>query len=245
MSKKYVVDAGNTAIAYGIYDGGVINPQRIATSEISHSSELLSLLNPIGVEDVVVASVGVERIGEIIKQAQAEAGFQLHFVTGIDPLGAVLDYGTPETLGPDRIANTIAVVAQQCVPSIVIDVGTAITIDVVNSDGHFVGGLIAPGLETSRNALTHFAPTLPDVALQAPENLLGTDTTSCIQSGVVHGSAAMINQVVHQLRTQYSIDNVVLTGGHATILYPLVDKSVVCDEWLTLRGLGHADLTKA
>lgn len=241
---KYVFDVGNTTISYAKYiDGDVVDPSRVATSQIETVDQLLSLAdNAIGRDSIVVASIGVKRVNDLFERAQHQVGFNLQRITGSNTHGALISYGTPLTLGPDRIANTIAVTASKKIPCIVVDCGTAITIDVVNSQGEFIGGMIAPGIETSRNALTHFAPSLPDVELVAPDDILGRDTISCIQSGVIYGAAAMIEKSISKIKKNYDVSRIVLTGGHAELIHPLLEIESELDIWLTLRGLGSANI---
>jgi type III pantothenate kinase len=242
MTERYVLDVGNTTAAFALFtDGDVINPQRMATNLIVSLDDFSPMFNnAITSESHIVACVGVPRVADLLREYQQQVGCSLSFIDGRHLGGANVIYETPHTLGADRIANTVAVLKQDFVPCVVIDCGTAITIDVVNSDREFIGGLIAPGLETSRNALLHYAPTLPEVDLVAPIDIVGTNTVMCIQSGVMHGAAAMIDNVLEKLHRHYGITKYVLTGGHAPVLFPLLHSDVVLDEWLTLKGLGVA-----
>lgn len=245
---RCVIDVGNTSIASALFsDDQILNPTRIDTGEIENLSDVDDLVQQVQKRssqayNEIVVCVGVARLRDLMEKYGKQASIKIHFVSGQNSCGAKILYETPETLGPDRIANTIAVTRLFTQPTLVIDCGTAINIDFINSEGHFVGGMIAPGPGTSRDALTHSAPSLPEVPIRAPESLIGTSTMTCIQSGILFGAAALINSVVSQLKQEYGDIQTVVTGGYSNLIFPLIKVEATHDEWLTLRGLGFADI---
>ena len=140
--------------------------------------------------------------------------------------GAKISYETPETIGPDRVANSIAAQVIYKKNVIVVDCGTAITIDAIDENGIFVGGVIAPGIETQRNSLTQSAPALPEVELSVPDDILG--------------SSSMIDSVVGKISAKNGYNTFVLTGGNSHILKSILETDFIHDDFFTLKGLGLA-----
>ncbi len=149
----------------------------------------------------------------------------------------------PREVGTDRIANALAAVQLYGAPCLVVDIGTAITIDVVNPAGAFAGGVIAPGIETATDALGDVAAQLRRVELVRPRTLVAKNTVEALQSGAVHGFAAMVDGLVDRIRTDQSFapdTPVVLTGALASLLLRDLATPVKHEPLLTLRGLHQA-----
>lgn len=246
-NSRCVIDVGNTTIATALFiDGQVHFPERISTDKVQSSSDVEKLIQNVRDRtsldfNETVVCVGVSRVRDLLEKYGETNAVDFKFVSGVNLAGAKVIYETPETLGPDRIANTIGAAKVFSQPTLVIDCGTAINIDLIDVDGNFVGGMICPGLETQRDGLTHFAPSLPEVPLVAPEDLIGTSTIGCIQSGILNGSAAMIDSIASRLSERYSKLKVVITGGFSSSIFPLLTIDAEHDEWLTLKGLGFAE----
>lgn len=247
-ANRCVIDVGNTSIASALFSSDqVLNPIRIETGEIENVSDVDNLVQQVQMRtsqsfNEIVVCAGVAKLRELIEKYGKQNSIKINFVSGQNLCGAKILYETPETLGPDRIANTIAVTKLFTQPTLVVDCGTAINIDFINLEGQFVGGMIAPGPRTSRDALTHFAPSLPEVPIIAPKSLIGTSTMTCIQSGILLGAAAMIDSVVSQLRYEFGGIKTLVTGGYSNVIFPLIKSEATHDEWLTIRGLGFADI---
>jgi type III pantothenate kinase len=149
----------------------------------------------------------------------------------------------PREVGTDRIANALAAVNRYGAPCLVVDVGTAITIDVVNPAGAFIGGAIAPGIETATDALGAVAAQLRRVELVRPRSVVAKSTVEALQSGAIHGFAAMVDGLVERIRTEQSLDPatpVVLTGALAPLIADELTTPIRHDPLLTLHGLQHA-----
>jgi type III pantothenate kinase len=242
---RLVIDAGNTTLSHGLYDGELIMPSRIRSGEIKTTQDFSDLVDDAlkaseNSIDQIVVCAGVSRIRALIYEYAHVSDIPVHFVYGSNLCGAKISYETPETIGPDRIANAIAAQHIYSKNVIVVDCGTAITIDAINGEGIFVGGIIAPGIETQRNALIQSAPALPEVELTLPDDILGTNTIDCIKSGVLYGASSMIDSVVKKIAAKNGFDTFVLTGGNAHILKPILETDSIFDEFFTLKGLALA-----
>jgi pantothenate kinase type III len=149
----------------------------------------------------------------------------------------------PREVGTDRIANALAAVHLYGAPCIVVDVGTAITIDVVSPSGAFIGGVIAPGIETATDALGTAAAQLRRVELLRPRSVVAKNTVEALQSGAIHGFAALVDGLVTRIRAEQSLDDgtpVVLTGALAPLIAEQLSTPVRHEPLLTLRGLYQA-----
>ncbi|NIK56152.1 type III pantothenate kinase [Kribbella shirazensis] len=149
----------------------------------------------------------------------------------------------PREVGTDRIANALAAVHKYGAPCLVVDVGTAITIDVVSPAGAFIGGVIAPGIETATDALGQAAAQLRRVELVRPRSVVAKNTVEALQSGAIHGYAALVDGLVTRIRTEQSLNDdlpVILTGALAPLLADELTAPVSHEPLLTLHGLYHA-----
>ncbi|MEV6891170.1 type III pantothenate kinase [Kribbella sp. NPDC051137] len=149
----------------------------------------------------------------------------------------------PREVGTDRIANALGALTLAGAPCLVVDVGTAITIDVVNPAGAFVGGVIAPGIETATDALGLAAAQLRRVELVRPRSVVAKNTVEALQSGAIHGFAALVDGLVSRIRTEQSLAGdtpVVLTGALASLLDGQLHTHTRSEPLLPLRGLYQA-----
>jgi type III pantothenate kinase len=144
----------------------------------------------------------------------------------------------PQEVGADRIVNAVAAYEQYGGPCIVADYGTATTFDVISAEGDYVGGVIAPGIEVSLEALTSRAAKLINVELIEPEHVIGKSTTEALQSGAVYGFAGEAEGVVHAIWAELGERaRVIATGGLAGLIARHTDVIETVDEFLTLRGI--------
>jgi len=152
--------------------------------------------------------------------------------------GLSIQTDNPREVGADRIVNALAAFHRYGGPCIVIDFGTATTYDVVSDQGDFLGGAIAPGVQTSNASLSRETARLPQVELHAPRSPVGRNTVEAIQSGLVFGTAAETDGMIDRIRKELGgTAKVVATGGLAPVIVPhcrFVDEQ---DPWLTLEGL--------
>ena len=200
---------------------------------------MLSLcgLNLSKIDDVIVGSVVPETNFHVRKLCEKYLQVEAVFVTK-DNVGIELAVERPEDVGADRLVNALAVKVHYQTPAIVIDFGTATTFDVINAQGAYAGGVIAPGIDLSMNALHQAASKLPKVSVRKPDNVVGKTTVQAMQSGVYWGYTSLIEGIVDKIRDELGGDVLVLaTGGFASLFAS--DSAVIdqVDEGLTLKGL--------
>lgn len=243
-----VVDAGNTNIVFAVHDGNEWRGAwRIATDAQRTSDEyavwLLSLLQLTGLRrEQVDAAV----IGTVVPAALYHLRRLCRDWFAVEPLvaRATLDWGfdikvdNPEEVGADRLLNTLAGHQTYGGPLIVIDFGTATTFDIADADGAYLGGIIAPGINLSIEALHRAAARLPRIGIGRPQSVIGRNTVAAMQSGIYWGYVAMIEGLCARVKTEYGRDlKVLATGG----LAPLVAEGTTIishiDPDLTLDGL--------
>ncbi len=152
--------------------------------------------------------------------------------------GMVISGYDRRKLGNDRIADMTAAKTLYGTPSVVFDMGTATTVSVINKDGVFIGGMIMPGLGLSLNALSSGTALLPGIKPYAPNSLLGQDTVSCINNGVIYSQASAIEGISSRVENELDESvNTVITGGAAKLVVPVLRRRVIYDEHLLLKGL--------
>ncbi|MFR5880100.1 MAG: type III pantothenate kinase [Cloacibacillus evryensis] len=152
--------------------------------------------------------------------------------------GLEIKMKNPTGLGADRLLNAVAGIEKYGKPLIVVDLGTTITLDVVSREGAYLGGVIAPGMEIGMESLFSRAAKLPQIELVAPENYIGGNTVEAIQSGIIYGTAGMVDRMIKGIFKELGGPcRVVVTGGHAPIIAKYSNRVDTVDQWLTLDGL--------
>jgi len=152
--------------------------------------------------------------------------------------GIPIRHDDPREVGPDRIANSVAAAERYGAPCIVVDFGTSTNFDVVSADGEYVGGVLAPGIEISMDALAVRAARLRKVDFVEPESVIGKTTVAALQSGVVYGFAGQVDGIVAAIRSELGADgHVIATGGLAELIAPHSKTIEKVDPFLTLEGL--------
>ena len=233
MGQNLVIDQGNSAAKVAIFRG----PALVRSWRYEELTP--RILTDIAADYDITAAIycSVSRHGEDIVVTLRGIAPRVYELTSMLPLPIKIGYTTPTTLGRDRIAAIAG--AWACYPGrsvLVVDAGTAVTYDVLDTDGTFIGGNIAPGLWMRAQALHDMTSRLPLVDVESEHNvaLWGTDTEGAIMSGVVRGVAGEIAYY----RSQLPDDTIVmLTGGDAVRLAPLIDGNVEIDSLLVCKGL--------
>jgi type III pantothenate kinase len=151
--------------------------------------------------------------------------------------GLPIRYDDPREVGPDRIANSVAAVERHGAPCIVVDFGTSTNFDAVSVAGEFVGGVLAPGIEISMDALFARAARLVKVDFAAPPTVIGKTTAQALQSGLVYGFAGQVDGIVERIRAELGEAPAVATGGLAELIAPHARTIDKVDPFLTLEGL--------
>jgi type III pantothenate kinase len=242
------VDAGNTNVVLGLYDGErLVADWRITTPQTWTGDEVAMLLidlfslrglDPKDVTDVVIGSV-VPNLTPALEEA-SEVHLKLKPII-VGPgvkTGIRIAIENPKEVGADRIANTLAAFRKYGGPAIVIDLGTAVTYDAISAAGDYLGGAIAPGVGISLDALLEHTAKLVRVELTAPDTVIGRSTVAAIQSGLLWGFVGQIEGMVQRMTQELGGSaRVIATGGQAGMVAGLTHVIDEVDSQLTLEGL--------
>ena len=246
------IDMGNTQTALGLFDGDeLMQSWRMPTDHTHTTDELhMRLVGYFQKDGLDIGCVdGIAFAGVVPQLTRAWCGVAeklgVH-LTMVGPETAAVTKSRaphPSEVGADRIANATAAAMIYGSPSIVVDFGTATNIDVVDAEGYYIGGAIAPGVRISFDALTARAARLASVPLEAPGHAIGTTTVECMQSGSVVGAAAMAEGLVARMRVELDAPEayVIATGGLAGVVAEATDVFDTIDQQLTLKGIREID----
>lgn len=244
------IDIGNTHIAFGCIDNNsVIKPiLRIPTdrkdTEFLYAIRIKEILNLSNIdikkiEGTIISSVvppvtdTIKRAVEIIldkKIVVVGPGIKSGIKIGIDDPGA---------LAADLLSTAVGALYNYKSPCIIIDMGTATTVTLIDENNVYRGGVIYPGINTSISALKNKTALLPGIEIKAPKKVIGTNTIECMQSGIIYGTAGAIDGIIDAFISSYGkIETIVCTGGIGHTIYPYFKHKVVMDEDLLLKGLG-------
>ena len=241
------IDAGNTQTVVGLYrEDELLEPWRLHTNVERTSDEHALLLRQLlalrhltfpDVTGVVVSST-VPRLTEALRE-MAERYLSVP-ATVLEPgirTGMAILYENPKEVGPDRIANAVAAYDLYGGPVIVVDFGTATTVDATSAAGEYLGGAILPGIEISLDALFARAAALSRVKLVAPRRVIGKSTVESIQSGTFFGFGAAVDGLCQRFEAELGRSTVISTGGLGALLLPYCESIADYHPWLTLHGL--------
>ncbi len=237
------VDVGNTQTALGMYAGDDLRDHwRVATERSTTADELGVLLSGLldfeSVEGICLASTVPVLIREWEALATKWAHAALLVVGPGTKSGIPIRYDDPREVGPDRIVNAVAARERYGAPVIVVDFGTSTNFDVVSPAGEYVGGVLAPGIETSMEALFARAARLVKVDYAPPATVIGKTTVGGLQSGLVYGFAGQVDGIVGRIREELGAEaTAIATGGLADLVAPHSRTIERVDPFLTLDGL--------
>ena len=239
------LDVGNTSITMGIFRGQkLLAARRIPTHGLGvYTKPIRDFLHRQGkshqkLSGVIISSV-VPRATAVLKRNLKELALPRPLILGEDLKAPIVNrYRIPSQVGQDRLVNAIAAYELYGGPAIVVDFGTAVTIDLVSGRREYLGGLIVPGIEIALEALSERAALLPRIKLTPPKEFLGRDTVSSMRSGIFFGYSALCDGIVNQLKAKYAKKaKVIATGGHCRLLAPLCRTIRIVNPNLTLQGL--------
>jgi len=243
MPGLLAVDVGNTQTALGLFEGDELARRwRLATEPQRTGDELGlflgGLLDLDALDGLSLAST-VPALIRSYEELAARVGVPLLVLGPGTKTGIPIRYDDPREVGPDRIANAVAALDRYGAPSIVVDFGTSTNFDVVSPAGEYVGGVLAPGVEVSMDALFEHAARLVKVDFVAPDTAIGKTTESALRSGLVYGSAGQVDGIVDRIRTELGDETApaIATGGLAELIAPHARTIDRVDAYLTLEGL--------
>ena len=243
-----VIDIGNSNIVMGTYEGKkLMKHWRISTDRQKTGDEYGMLINDLfryqgvhisDIHNIIISSVVPPLVVPMVKMC--ERYFHIHPLLvgpGIKT-GIRLNYENPRAIGADRIVNVVGAYEQFGGPLIVIDIGTATTFDVVAENGDFLGGVIAPGIGTSADALFNSTAKLPRIELVPPKNIVCRNTVQGMQAGIIFGYVGQIDEIVRRIRLETGMYmKVIATGGLARMIAKESKTIDKVDHFLTLTGL--------
>jgi type III pantothenate kinase len=237
------IDVGNTQTAFGLFEGEELREHWRVTTERNRSGDELGALygnfvDLDSVDGIAIASTvpQLHRAYEDFAKEYAKSEL-LELGPGVKT-GVPVRYDDPREVGPDRIANAVAAVARYGAPAIVVDFGTSTNFDVVSPEGEYVGGVLAPGIEVSMDALFSRAARLFKVDFAEPETVIAKNTASSLQSGLVYGFAGQVDGIVERIRGELRAEaQTIATGGLADLIVPHAKTLETIDPFLTLEGV--------
>jgi len=246
------IDIGNTHTVYGIYDGASLLADWRVTSFVQRTedevgSSLRHFLRDAAIEPKSIREIGISSVVPNLTDiylVMAKKYFDLEptIVHSALDLGIAIQYTDPTAVGADRLCNAIAGYAKYGGPLIIIDFGTATTYDVVAGNGDYLGGVIAPGVETSAADLHRRAAKLPKVELHFPDEIVGRDTVSSMQAGILYGAIDAMEGMVNRLQSEMkkregTRARVIATGGFCGFLTENSKSIDACEPSLVLEGI--------
>ena len=242
------IDIGNTNLVIGcIKDDKILFKARIATDRLRTSDqygvEIKNMLEAYGVqiadiEDCIISSV-VPPVFNSVKTGVIKIIGKQPMVVGPGiKTGLNIHVDVPSQLGSDRIVIAVAALAEYKAPLVLMDLGTATTMEVVEPDNLYLGGVIFPGVKVSLEALTSRAAQLPAISLDKPSKVIGKNTVDCMRSGMMYGTAAMIDGLVDRIEEELGHPSTLIaTGGMAQFVTPLCRHEIILEKDLLLKGL--------
>jgi len=243
-----VIDVGNTDTVLGVYEGQVLRAHwRLSTNRRQTADEYgilirnlftLDGIQPSQIDAVMVASV-VPPLNSVLEEMAAKY-FHLKavFLGPGTRTGMAIHYDNPQEVGADRIADAVAAFEKYGGPCVVVDFGTAITFDAISEKGEYLGGVIAPGVGISAEALFQQAARLPRVEIREPDRVIGTNTVGSMQSGLFYGAVGLVDGILDRLCAVLGEKTkVVATGGQAALVAAASKYKPPVDPSLTLDGM--------
>lgn len=251
------IDVGNTSTMIALYEDDSVVPinegifryktDKRGSDDILYHSLAMALKNYSSM-DVIEAEITGIAFSSVVPEINKSYHRVCKRIFSIEPLeishksnfSIKLHYGDPSKLGVDRIVNTEAAFHEYGNGSIIVDIGTAATFDVLDFEGNFVGGLIAPGIGTTIKALADAASNLPEIVFEKPEKMIATDTVNAIKSGFYYGWISMIEGICARIEEEYRAKfRLIITGGFASKMKDSFSRDVIIDPLLTMKGIKY------
>ncbi|MBQ8764366.1 MAG: type III pantothenate kinase [Clostridia bacterium] len=243
-----VIDIGNTNIVAGLIDGkDILFRERLSTAHRATKLEYSVLFKTAfdmydidykKVEGAIISSV-VPSVTNIVRDAvESLCGISVMVVGPGVKTGISIVIDNPAQLGSDLVVDAVAGIEEYPLPQIIIDMGTATTVSVIDKKKQFLGGAILPGVAVSHDALIGRTSQLPKVAFEKPKKMIGSNTVDSIKSGILYGNAGAIEGIADRFEEELGEKcTVIATGGLAKVIVPLCKRDIIVDEDLLLKGL--------
>lgn len=241
------IDVGNTNIVIGCCDGDkILFRERVSTNHTATSLEYAAIfktafeingVDPKSVTGSIISSVVPAVTRSLKKATEGLTGTEAIVVGPGIKTGLSIKIDNPAQLGSDLAVDAVACLNDYPVPLIIIDMGTATTVSVIDKNSDYIGGMILPGVSISHDALVNRTSLLRKVALEAPKRLIGTETVDCIKSGLIYGNAGAIDGIVDRIKEEIGDCTVVATGGLAGVIVPFCRNKIIIDDDMLLKGL--------
>ena len=242
------IDIGNTNVTLGAYDGSVLSfTARLATeqrkTDDQYAVEIKNLLSLYGIEsadieDAIISSV-VPTVGISVSNAVSKLCHIVPLMLGPGvKTGLNIKIDNPAQLGADLVAGAVGALDSYTMPCVIIDMGTASTLSVLDRNGSFLGGVIAAGVRLTLKALTENTAQLTSIPIEAPDSVIGANTVESMQSGLVFGTAAMLDGLLDKIEAELGeTPTVVATGGLSKEVIAHCKRNIIYNENLLLEGL--------
>lgn len=242
------IDIGNTNLVIGCFrDDKILFKARIATDRTRTSDqygvEIKNMLEAYGVDrsdikDCIISSVVPPVFNSVRTGVIKIIGKQPMVVGPGLKTGLNIHVDVPSQVGSDRIVIAVAALAEYKAPLLLLDLGTATTIEAVEPENVYMGGVIIPGVRVSLDALTSRAAQLPGISLDQPKQVIGRNTVDCMRSGMMYGTAAMIDGLIDRMEEELGHRcTLIATGGLAQFITPLCKREIILEKDLLLKGL--------
>lgn len=242
------IDMGNTnTVIGGIDEERTYFIERVTTDQGRTDTEYaVSFKNILEMNQIDVSSIEGAILSSVVPPLNSTIMSAVKKVTGISPLlvgsgmktGMNIIMDNPKTVGSDQIVDAVAASHEHPLPLIVIDMGTATTMCVVDKHGNYIGGIILPGLKVSLDSLSSKTAQLPYISLEVPDRVIGKNTIDCMRAGIIFGNVDMIDGIIDRMEQELGQPpTVVATGGLSRFITPMCRHKIICDDALLLKGL--------
>lgn len=242
------IDIGNTNVEIGCIDEkGISFNENVCTdlrkTELEYAITIKSICDIYGILPENIEGTIISSVVPPLTNIMAEA---VHKITGKNPMivgpgiktGLNILLDNPRDMGADLVADAVAGINEYGFPLIIIDLGTAIAMGVIDKKGNYAGGSVMAGIGASLDSLVNGTAQLPNIGLEAPERTIGKNTVDCMKSGIMYGHAAMIDGMLVRIEKELGYPaKVVATGGMAKTIIPICSHDIIIDEELLIKGL--------
>lgn len=242
------IDMGNTCVVIGCIDDEKIYFIEELSTDLTKSAleYAMGIKTVLELYNIDINEIRGSMISCVVPSLLPVISTAVKKVTGIPPkivgpglkTGLNIQMDNPRQLGSDLVVDSVAGIDEYGAPLIIIDLGTATTISVIDKNRNYIGGAIVPGVNLAMNALAGNAAQLYNVSLEAPARVIGKNTTECMQSGVILGNAACIDGMIDRIEAELGYKTTIIaTGGLRRVIIPHCSHKIIIDDTLLLKGL--------